>query len=80
MSPREITVGRHKILLPLDSKQQDIFIGLWHRAQEMAIKKIKYDSEFLINVDDTLDDWTYHFYRRLKGGHDVYRRNFKTQR
>ena len=38
------------IYLPLNSKAQDIFIGLWRQAQEMAIEKVKYDSTFLIDI------------------------------
>ncbi len=67
------------IYLPLNSKAQDIFIGLWRQAQEMAIEKVKYDSTFLIDIDKTIDEWTYHYYLKLKGGNNVYRRNIKTQ-
>ena len=55
------------IYLPLNSKAQDIFIGLWRQAQEMAIEKVKYDSTFLIDIDKTIDEWTYHYYLKLKG-------------
>ena len=45
----------------------------------MAIEKVKYDSTFLIDIDKTIDEWTYHYYLKLKGGNNVYRRNIKTQ-
>ena len=38
---RVVQVKNTKILLPEDEKNQDIFIGLWLKAQSKAITKVK---------------------------------------
>ena len=80
---RVVQVKNTKILLPKDEKNQDIFIGLWLKAQSKAITKVK--DEFIFKnystdeIDDKIDEYTLKFYRQLKyGGHNVYRRELET--
>ena len=80
---RVVQVKNTKILLPEDEKNQDIFIGLWLKAQNKAITKVK--DEFIFKnystdeIDDKIDEYTLKFYRQIKyGGHNVYRRELET--
>ena len=80
---RVVQVKNTKILLPKDEKNQDIFIGLWLKAQSKAITKVK--DEFIFKnystdeIDDKIDEYTLKFYRQIKyGGHNVYRRELET--
>ena len=80
---RVVQVRNTKILLPEDETNQDVFIGLWLKAQNKAITKVK--DEFILHdysldeIDDKIDEYTLKFYRQIKnGGEYVYRRELET--
>ena len=72
MSQNEIKFYDKLIVIPKDKKGQDKFIGLWRRSQEKAINILKYDLDYIKNVDLEVDKKTYEIYRKL-GGYNVYR-------
>ena len=80
---RVVQVRNTKILLPEDETNQDVFIGLWLKAQEKAVTKAKdlfifqkYSKE---EFDDKVDELTYQIYKQLRnGGNNVYRRELET--
>ena len=80
---RVVQVRNTKILLPEDEINQDVFIGLWLKAQNKAITKVQ--DEFIFHdyspdeIDDKIDEYTLKFYRQIKnGGEYVYRRELET--
>tara|TARA_R100001530_G_scaffold25072_1_gene20279 strand:- start:160 stop:387 length:228 start_codon:yes stop_codon:yes gene_type:complete len=53
------------ILIPKNSFRQDEFIGLWRKAQDMALV-ISHEIDFIKNVDQELDKTTLVNYLKLK--------------
>ena len=59
---RVVQVRNTKILLPEDETNQDVFIGLWLKAQNKAITKVQ--DEFIFHnyspdeIDDKIDEYT----------------------
>ena len=71
-----------KIYLSSNKNNQDKFIGLWLKAQQKAITKVK--DEFILKdyseqeFDDRVDEVTYKIYKQLRnGGNNVYRRELE---
>ena len=81
---RTINIGNgKKIILPKKSINQDKFIGLWLKAQQKAITKVK--DEFISKdyseqeFDNRVDAVTYEIYKQLRnGGNNVYKRELET--
>ena len=66
MSQNEIRINNKVVVIPKDSFEQDEFIGLWRQAQEKAINVLKYDIEFIKDLDLEVDKKTYNIYLDLK--------------
>ena len=64
MSQNEIKFYDKLIVVP--KKKQDRFIGLWREAQEKAINILKYDLNYIKDIDLEVDKKTYEIYRKLK--------------
>ena len=64
MSQNEIKFYDKLIVVP--KKKQDRFIGLWREAQEKAINILKYDLDYIKDIDLEVDKKTYEIYRKLK--------------
>ena len=64
MSQNEIKFYDKLIVVP--KKKQDRFIGLWREAQEKAINILKYDLNYIKDIDLEVDKKTYEIYRNLK--------------
>ena len=63
MSQNEIKFYDKLIVVP--KKKQDRFIGLWREAQEKAINILKYDLDYIKDIDLEIDKKTYEIYRKL---------------
>ena len=59
------TVNGKYIFIPVDSFKQDEFIGLWRKAQDMALV-ISHEIDFIKNIDQELDKITLVNYLKLK--------------
>ena len=64
MSQNEIKFYDKLIVVP--KKKQDRFIGLWREAQEKAINILKYDLNYIKDIDLEVDKKTYEIYRKIK--------------
>ena len=64
MSQNEIKFYDKLIVVP--KKKQDRFIGLWREAQEKAINILKYDLDYIEDIDLEVDKKTYEIYRKIK--------------
>ena len=64
MSQNEIKFYDKLKVVPKD--KQDRFIGLWREAQEKAINILKYDLNYIKDIDLEVDKKTYEIYRKLK--------------
>ena len=53
MSQNEIRINNKVVVIPKDSFEQDEFIGLWRQAQEKAINVLKYDIDYIKDLDKT---------------------------
>ena len=60
------TVNGKNIFIPVDSFKQDEFIGLWKKAQEKAVNILRYDLDFIKNVDEEVDGLTVQYYLEMK--------------
>ena len=67
---KNIVNGRN-IFIPKNSFKQDEFIGLWRKAQEKAINMLRYDFDFIKNVDEEVDRLTIQYYLEMKGRKNV---------
>ena len=64
MSQNEIKFYNKLIVVPKD--KHDSFIGLWREAQEKAINILKYDLDYIEDIDLEVDKKTYEIYRKIK--------------
>ena len=65
--PQVVTVSRHPISIPDDSFEQDIFIGLWRKAQDLAVHHIvSTEKNWKRNINYVIDDSTIYFFYKLR--------------
>ncbi len=65
MSQNEIKFYDKLRVIPKNVKGHDRFIGLWRQAQEKAINILKYDLDYIKDIDLEVDKKTYEIYRKL---------------